>query len=243
MIGVLGACLVAGGAALAWPRSTVPIRGSTTGAVAGAVVEGAEQATLARLRVPLSVLAALAGWTVIGGTAGVLVGGVSGAAAWRVLNAVEAPEVARRRQEVQRDLPMAIHLLGAALSSGSTTARALVAVADALPGPVAEEFRLTHHRLTLGLDPVEVWRSLDGPFAPLGRSMARAHESGASVVAAVDQVADRLRAEVRLRRDALARSVEVRAAAPLGLCFLPAFLLIGVVPMVVGIFSSVSLFS
>jgi hypothetical protein len=32
-----------------------------------------------------------------------------------------------------------------------------------------------------------------------------------------------------------ARAVAVRAAAPLGLCFLPAFVLLGVVPTVLGL--------
>jgi hypothetical protein len=42
----------------------------------------------------------------------------------------------------------------------------------------------------------------------------------------------------RARADAIARGVGVRAAAPLGACFLPAFLLIGVVPTIVGAFGA-----
>jgi hypothetical protein len=49
-------------------------------------------------------------------------------------------------------------------------------------------------------------------------------------------------ARARARPEGLARGVEVRAAAPLGLCFLPAFVLLGVVPMVVGVFSAMRLF-
>jgi Flp pilus assembly protein TadB len=237
--GLVCASLIAAAAGLAWPRAPRTVRAAADREAA----DPDERAVLARLRLPLSVLAAVSGWMFVGGPGGVLVGAAVGVVAWRVLSAVESPAVARRRREIERDLPMAVHLLGAALASGATTVRALAMVADALPGPVADEFRLTHHRLALGLDPVQVWRSLPGPFESLGRSLARAHESGSSVVPAVDQVADRLRADVRLRRDALARGVEVRAAAPLGLCFLPAFLLLGVVPMVVGIFSTVSLFS
>jgi pilus assembly protein TadC len=89
-----------------------------------------------------------------------------------------------------------------------------------------------------------VWRDLGAhpQLRPLGRSMARAHESGASVRAAVERLATELASQSRTRTDALARSVEVRAAAPLGVCFLPAFLLLGVVPMVVGVFSAMRLF-
>ena len=57
-----------------------------------------------------------------------------------------------------------------------------------------------------------------------------------------DVVRCTLASQARSRTDARARSVEVRAAAPLGVCFLPAFVLIGVVPMVVGVFSAMRLF-
>jgi hypothetical protein len=62
------------------------------------------------------------------------------------------------------------------------------------------------------------------------------------VRAAVEALASELAAQSRARTDALARSVEVRAAAPLGACFLPAFLLLGVVPMVAGVFSTMRVF-
>jgi pilus assembly protein TadC len=38
-----------------------------------------------------------------------------------------------------------------------------------------------------------------------------------------------------------ARSVGVHAAAPLGLCFLPAFVLVGIVPSIVSVFGSLEL--
>lgn len=201
-----------------------------------------EEAVLRRLRVPLVVLAAFGGTTVLGGWFGAAAGAAAGVLGWRVLSQAESPEVARRRAQVERELPIAVHLLGAALGAGAATTSALLDVAEALPGPVAEEFRRTHHRLQLGADPGAVWRSLDGPLRPLGRTMVRAHESGASVRAAVDALSADLRARSRMRTEALARTVEVRAAAPLGVCFLPAFLVLGIVPMTVGIFASLDLF-
>jgi hypothetical protein len=49
-----------------------------------------------------------------------------------------------------------------------------------------------------------------------------------------------LRRRRRAAAEQRARSVGVRAAAPLGLCFLPAFVLIGVVPSVVSAFAAMS---
>jgi pilus assembly protein TadC len=53
-------------------------------------------------------------------------------------------------------------------------------------------------------------------------------------------VADELRRERGARLRERSQRVGVRTAAPLGLCFLPAFFLIGIVPTVVATFSSLS---
>ena len=135
---------------------------------------------------------------------------------------------------------MAVHLLGAALVAGAAPVTALNAVAEAVPGPVAEELLLVRHRLALGVDPVTVWSSLTGPLAPLGRTLARAHRSGSSVSAAVTALGEDLRAAARQQVEEAARTVEVKAAAPLGVCFLPAFVLLGIVPMTAGVFSALS---
>lgn len=201
-----------------------------------------DEGMLRRLRPPLVALAVIAGWAVLGGWVGLGAGVVAGVLGWRVLGRAESPQVARRRATLEQDLPMAVHLLGAALVAGASTSAAVFAVADALPGPTSEEFMGIHHRLQLGLDPAEVWSGLGGPLRPLGRTMARAEESGASVRSAVEALSEDLRLGARARIETLARSVEVRAAAPLGVCFLPAFVLLGIVPMAVGIFSSLRLF-
>jgi pilus assembly protein TadC len=46
------------------------------------------------------------------------------------------------------------------------------------------------------------------------------------------RVAEDLRATRRAALDQAAKAVGVKAVAPLGLCFLPAFMLLGIVPLV-----------
>jgi Flp pilus assembly protein TadB len=203
-----------------------------------------ERSLLLRLRPVLAALAFHAARAFIGGPAAIVAGAAATLVTWRVLGRTESPATRRRRAELDRDLPAAVHLLGACLAAGAATSAALEAVASALPGAVAEELTLIRHRLELGVDPLTVWRDVGehAQLRPLGRSMARAHVSGASVRDAVEALATDLAAQSRTRTDALARSVEVRAAAPLGACFLPAFVLLGVVPMIVGVFGAMSLF-
>jgi Flp pilus assembly protein TadB len=210
----------------------------------GSRPDAAEQALLLRLRPALVASAFVGAWVFVGGPVGVGAGVVGAVVAWRVLGRAESPAVRRRREELERDLPTAVHLLGACLAAGAATSTALETVAHALPGAVADELLLVRHRLALGADPASVWHDVarHPQLRPLGRSLERAHVSGASVRAAVEALASELAAQSRARTDALARSVEVRAAAPLGACFLPAFLLLGVVPMVAGVFSAMRVF-
>ncbi|RNL81272.1 type II secretion system F family protein [Nocardioides marmorisolisilvae] len=202
----------------------------------------AERALLLRLRGTLCILAAVGGWAVVGGVAGWAIGVVAALLSWRALSRLESPAAARRRRELERDVPIAVHLLAACLAAGAATVAALETVATAMPGAAGDELDLIRRRLQMGVDAGRVWRSVDGPLEELGRRMARAHESGASVEQAVTRLAEDLLNQNRARAEASARTVEVRAAAPLGLCFLSSFVLLGVVPLAAGLFSSLTLF-
>lgn len=201
----------------------------------------ADRSPLRRLRPLLVAMTFASGWTVLGGVVGVIGGGIAAAFAWRVLGNAEDPWARRRRRELEEDLPVAVQLLGACLDAGAALEPALDTVARALGGTAGAELLAIRARLVLGGDPVEVWREAgrQGPLAPLGRRLARAHESGASVTSAVGHLCEQLRGASRKRTEARARSVEVRAAVPLGICLLPAFLLLGVVPMSAGIVGSI----
>jgi Flp pilus assembly protein TadB len=203
-----------------------------------------EQALLRRLRPPLAMVAFAGGWAMFGGWIGWAAGVAAAVAVWVVLGRTEDPAVVRRREQLLSDLPVGVDLLASCLDAGSAPESSLVVVSRALGGPVGEEFLAIHHRLEIGVDPVQVWRGVaqQQELAPLGRAVGRAHETGAPVGRAVHQLADELRARARAEVETRARSIEVKAAAPLGLCLLPAFVVLGVVPMVVGVFSAMRLF-
>lgn len=235
------AFLLAVAVLFAWPgRAPVVLRSQPP-----VLVENkADHGLLLRYRSVLVALTVAGGWLVIGGPVGLVAGAVVAAVLWRALARVEGPRARARRTELETDLPIAVHLLGSCLLAGAAPSSAVRAVAEALPGAVAAEFSAIAARLDLGADPVAVWRSVAdaGPLAPLGRALARAHETGASVTDAITWLSEDLRAEVRGRTAASARTIEVKTSAPLGVCILPAFLLLGVVPLTAGIFSSIRLF-
>ncbi|MEU4741125.1 secretion system protein, partial [Actinosynnema sp. NPDC023658] len=64
--------------------------------------------------------------------------------------------------------------------------------------------------------------------------------SGAALAGAAADLATEARAKVADQAEARAQRAAVLVAGPLALCFLPAFLCLGVVPVVIGIVSGVS---
>lgn len=244
-------CLVASTVALLIPKRSLQVSlESVRGAVTMGFAEDStaeprqERALVVRLRPMLTLVAAAGGWAMVGGAAGWVAAGLCGAAVWVVLGRAEDPAVVRRREQLAADLPTGVDLLGSCLDAGAAPESALVSVSAALGGPVGEEFLAIHHRLQAGVEPGRVWRSVaaDPQLAPLGRAVGRAHETGAAVGRAVHQLAEELRERARADVEARARSIEVKAAAPLGLCLLPAFVLLGVVPLVAGVFSTMRIF-
>lgn len=174
---------------------------------------------------------------------GVPLGLVVGVVASVVLGRLEPAHVRRRRQRLASDLPIAVDLLAACLRSGGAPVAAVDAVRHAIGGPVGEALGGVVAMLRLGGDPVDCWATLsrEAALAPLGRTAGRAMASGAPLSDALEHLAADCRERRRAEAEAAAKRVGVRAAAPLGLCFLPAFVLLGVVPIAAGIAQGVDL--
>jgi Flp pilus assembly protein TadB len=183
-----------------------------------------------------------AAWLFVGGPLGPIAACAAAAAAWWVLARTEAPGRRREREEVQRTLPHLIDLFASTLRSGAEPVAALAQVCAALPGPAADRLSPVVERARWGAGGLEAWHAIadDDELAPLARAMVRSLTSGASVVQTVERLADELARESAARAEDAARRVGVSAAVPLGVCLLPAFLLLGVVPTVASLFGSVA---
>jgi pilus assembly protein TadC len=150
---------------------------------------------------------------------------------------------ARRRNPVDPTaLPAALDLLAACLSAGATLDHALASVADAFGGATGQLLGETGRLAALGAPPEQAWAAeLDDPhWAPVGRAIVRAHYSGAALTEVLAKVADDRRRALRADAEVAAARASVRAVLPLGLCFLPAFVLVGVVPVVAGFIGSLT---
>jgi pilus assembly protein TadC len=134
-------------------------------------------------------------------------------------------------------LALGLDLAAVALRSGQSVAAALAVAAPALSDPVAAQWQRVAGLLALGADPEQAWASLaeDPVLAPMAATARRSADSGARLARAFGQLAVETRASLQAAAVARANRAGVLAMAPLGLCFLPAFVCLGIVPTVVGI--------
>ncbi|MEU0585701.1 type II secretion system F family protein [Streptomyces sp. NPDC006132] len=183
---------------------------------------------------------ACAGWALVGGLTGVAVGlaGAVGLWRWRLRQEasgadVRAPDLA----EAARQLPLAADLLAACIAAGAGPVLAAQAVGEALGGPVGDALARGAAEVRLGGEPGAAWRRLAAvPGAGgLARLLERADVSGLPAAAPVARLAAEARADWGLAATARARRAGVMVSAPVGLCFLPAFVAVGVLPVVIGL--------
>jgi Flp pilus assembly protein TadB len=148
---------------------------------------------------------------------------------WRDRERRKRPE----RLPVTDDLPVLIGLIASGIRAGATLPACLTAVSGAARSALGEEIAAVSEQLRLGAEPALAWRrpALPEPLAEIGRDLARAAETGAPVADLLDRHVADLRRQVKARTTARIERMGVLVVAPLGLCFLPAFILIGVVPM------------
>ena len=152
--------------------------------------------------------------------------------------------VARRgaaglRAERATAAPAVIDLLSACLLAGLNPYRALLRVAERSPDALRAELRRAAAELDMGRTPAAALRAVgDRTSLDELRAVAAALEAaerwGAPPAEALAARAEALRSRARLRAEAEAGRAAVRLAFPLVFCFLPAFVLLVVVPTMAG---------
>nr|WP_296073093.1 type II secretion system F family protein [uncultured Actinoplanes sp.] len=195
----------------------------------------------ARTRLLLTVAVGLAITVVLGSWWGAVLGAAAGLGAFRLLKRREPEPQRRERLAAAADLPLGADLLAAALRAGAPVDRAAVEVAEALGGPLGERLDRTGRLLRLGAEPAEAWGHLTDVAGAdrLVTAAVRSSSSGSALARALGRVSDDLRADRRVAAEAAAQRVNVLIVLPLGLCFLPAFVLAGLVPVVMSVLAGV----
>ena len=187
------------------------------------------------------VAAGLIAWLVVGGVAGVVAAAVVTPLAVRLLRRIEPPSVRRARLAATAELPFAADLLAAALRAGVPVEVAVRSTGSGINGTVGRDLVRVADGLRLGLEPADAWPVLSAtPGADrIVDAVVRSADSGAAVARALERLADDLRSSRAVAVEAAAQRVGVLIVLPLGLCFLPAFVLAGIVPVIVAVLGGV----
>lgn len=136
-------------------------------------------------------------------------------------------------------VPSSLDVLAACLSAGMATSAAAMAAAPSAPAGLAAVLRRAAELLALGASPATAWSErgdgTDPQVAALLRLARRSASSGAAMAHGVAELAEQARADAGDAADAAAERANVLIAGPLGLCYLPAFVCLGIVPVVAGL--------
>lgn len=134
-------------------------------------------------------------------------------------------------------LAAAWDVLAACLHAGLPVPAAVDAAAGEVTGSTASTLRRVADELRLGAEPADAWAPAQRrpELVRLARRARRAARSGTALAEAATSLAAELRADVQHAAESGAQRAGVLITAPLGLCFLPAFVCLGIAPVVLGL--------
>ncbi len=153
-------------------------------------------------------------------------------AAWR-LGSSARPRA--RARSLDPPIAEVLEHIALALQGGAGLQPALRQVASGTPGVAGEELAAVAAAMAWGVDDESAWANAPSRWDPARRALLLASRSGVGPSALLSAAA------ADLRRDALAKAerdtarLAVLLVLPLGLAFLPAFVLTTVVPVVIAL--------
>jgi len=179
---------------------------------------------------------------------------ISGDCRPRLRAGLTAAEPRRRSTASGASDPLAaassFDVLAACLRCGMAVSTAASATAPSAPAPLARMLNRAADLLALGAEPATAWTNLpsrrvgapglragpvDNHADALLRLARRSASSGAALAQGVAELADHSRHEAADAASAAAERASVLIAGPLGICYLPAFVCLGIVPVVAGL--------
>lgn len=146
----------------------------------------------------------------------------------------------QRTRMLQAQMPLALDLLASALEAGLPLRVAVRTVAEVTAEPTSGFLGLVHAQVQVGRSESDAWTSVgDQPgnavWRAPARDLARNADSGSAVVQVLREHARQQRTEAAHLVEKRAKSVGVRSVIPMMCCYLPAFILVGVVPIIGGL--------
>lgn len=174
--------------------------------------------------------------------------------AWPLAVLVAAVGLGRQRWVARRapgtdlvQLPIHLELIGHCLRAGVSVDTAVASVQQAMGDRATDRLLAALSQaaglLAIGADPQRAWQPVaaEPELAGLAAAALRSAHGGAGLAEAFGEQAALVRAAYVQRRGMRGAKAAVAVTAPLGVCFLPAFICLGLAPVVIGLVSSLTL--
>ena len=133
------------------------------------------------------------------------------------------------------DPALVLDVMAHLFASGSSLPAALAATGRHLPGcqPLTDVAK----KLLLGLDWDTAWQHTveDPQLTVLARELRFVHTSAVPSAHMLTTAATALRANRKRLAEQLAQELAIRLVLPTGICLLPSFILLGIIPMVLSL--------
>lgn len=162
---------------------------------------------------------------------------IHGGPAARWATAILPARSRRTRGEPELAVPDVLDLIALALDAGASTVGALRAAAERLSGQAGSELRTVAAALEWGLPDDAAWAAAPPHWEPAGRALRLAARAGVPPAGLLRHAAEDVRRERLHAVESATARLGVRLVLPLGLAFLPAFVLTTVVPVVLALAS------
>ncbi len=185
---------------------------------------------------------AVALWSSALGWMAVVPAVIAATAAYVLLGRVTPAGQARRAAELTSTLPQVCDLLAVAVAAGLPLRRAVEVVAEAVGGAAAAQvLGGVAARVRLGESEAQAWAELEREpvLRTVAREVSRTVSYGLSLAPLLRDLAVEARRAAAAAALVKARQVGVRSVLPLMACFLPSFVLLGIVPVIGGIMQAV----
>lgn len=231
------ALLVLAAALLCWvdrplrlPQRTPPVAGSAGGGpLRPVLLGGAAAAAVVIVRPGAFVLASIMGVV------------VAAAVRWDARRQAAAVDVVRGEVAVVCDLWAACLEVG--MPTGGALAAALEVLGERNTGPAVRRLAQVAGLLQVGADVERAWRPAeDDPWlSPIATAARRSQQAGADLAATVREQGAAVRRAEAGADERRAQRAGVLMTAPLTLCFLPAFICLGLAPVVIALVGTLDL--
>ncbi|GMA38312.1 type II secretion system F family protein [Mobilicoccus caccae] len=130
-------------------------------------------------------------------------------------------------------------LLALSLASGRGVTASMSVVAERVGGRLGQDLAMVVAARDWGLPDDQAWGLVDPAWQPLARALVLAEAAGVPPSTTLTAAAEDIRRSEGHRLDVAVERLGVRLVVPLGLTFLPAFVLTTVVPVVGALAGSV----